>query len=181
MLGTRPFPNVIGSRRSGGALLTLYFHETEDTDWDNGANWYEEITGNIQWNLVPTAAQHAIIQNGTCNADGTCASLVVAGFGTLASNNGTVITNNGTVNINNGTVTTNNGFVSTNASGATVTNNNGTVTTNNGTVNTNASGATITDHNSGATVGLNNGTIVNALNGSIITDEGTGTITNDNR
>jgi len=167
MLGTRPFPNVIGSRRRGGstAQSTLYFHETEDTDWDNGANWYEEITGTLQWNAVPTAAQHAIIQIGTCDADGICASLVVASSGTLANNAGSVITNNGTVSTNNGTVSTNNG----------------TVSTNNGTVNTNASGATINNHNFGATVGLNNGTIVNALNGSIITDEGTGTITNDNR
>jgi hypothetical protein len=162
MLGTRPFPNVIGSRPRGGSTApsTLYFHETEDTDWDNGANWYEEITGTIQWNLVPTAAQHAIIQSGTCDGDGTCASLVVASGGTLTTNSGTLTTNNGTV--------------TTNFAGATV-------TTNNGTVNTNASGATIIDHNSGATVGLNNGTITTAASGSIITDEGTGIITNDNR
>jgi hypothetical protein len=179
MLGTRPFPNVIGSRRSGGAPSTLYFHETEDEDWDNGDNWFTDAAGEVLWGAVPTAAQHAIIQDGTCDADGTCASLVVGGSGTLANNAGSVITNNGTVLFNNGTVSTNNGEVSTN--NGTITTNNGTVNTNNGTVTTNASGATILDHNSGATVGLNNGTITNANSGSIITDEGTGTITNDNR
>jgi hypothetical protein len=174
MLCCRPFPNVIGSRPSGGstASLTLYFHETADTDWDFGGNWFADAAGLIPWGAVPTAAQHAIIQNGTCDADGTCASLVVASTGTLTDNAGSVITNNGTVLFNNGTVNTNNGTVSTN---------NGTVNTNNGTVNTNASAATIIDHNSGATVGLNNGTITTAASGSIITDEGTGTITNDNR
>jgi hypothetical protein len=160
MLGTRPFPNVIGSRRSGGAPSTLYFHETEDTDWDFGGNWFADAAGLIPWGAVPTAAQHAIIQNGTCDADGTCASLVVASSGTLTTNSGTLTTNNGTV--------------TTNFAGATV-------TTNNGTVTTNFAGATITDHNSGATVGLNNGLIVNANSGSIITDEGTGIISNDNR
>jgi len=160
MLGTRPFPNVIGSRRSGGAPSTLYFHETEDTDWDNGDNWFTDAAGEVLWGAVPTAAQHAIIQDGTCDADGTCASLIVASTGTLTTNSGTLTTNNGTV--------------TTNFAGATV-------TTNNGTVTTNASGATITDHNSGATVGLNNGTITNANSGSIITDEGTGIISNDNR
>jgi hypothetical protein len=162
MLCCRPFPNVIGSRRSGGssAPSTLYFHEVEDEDWDNGDNWFTDAAGEVLWGAVPTAAQHAIIQDGTCDADGTCASLVVASSGTLTTNSGTLTTNNGTV--------------TTNFAGATV-------TTNNGTVTTNASGATITDHNSGATVGLNNGIIVNANSGSIITDEGTGTISNDNR
>jgi hypothetical protein len=155
MLGTRPFPNVIGSRRSGGAPSTLYFHETEDTDWDFGGNWFADAAGLIPWNAVPTAAQHAIIQNGTCDADGNCASLVVASTGTLSFNQGTVTNNDGTVDTNNGTVTTNNG----------------TVDTNNG---------TITDHNSGATVTTNYGTIVNANNGSIVTTNN-GTITNDNR
>ena len=178
MLGTRPFPNVIGSRPSVGstALPTLYFHQTEDTDWDNGANWYEEITGSIQRNAVPTAAQHAIIQSGTCDADGTCASLLVASGGTLAFNGGTVNTNNGTVTNNGptGTVTNNNGTVTDNNGGATVTNNNSgaTVTENNGTV---------TNNNSGATVGTNNSTIVNAYSGCIIVNNSTGTITNDFR
>jgi hypothetical protein len=179
MLGTRPFPNVIGSRRSGGAPSTLYFHETEDEDWDNGDNWFTDAAGEVLWGAVPTAAQHAIIQDGTCDADGICASLVVASSGTLTANSGTLTTNNGTVTTNNGTVTTNNGTVITND--GTVTTNSGTLTTNNGTVNTNAVQATITDHNNGATVDFNFGTIVNANSGSIITNEGFGTIINDNR
>jgi hypothetical protein len=173
MLGTRPFPNVIGSRRSGGAPSTLYFHETEDEDWDNGGNWFTDAAGEVLWGAVPTAAQHAIIQDGTCDADGTCASLVVASGGTLTINNLTTISvNDGTVGTNSSTIITNNGTVTTNGSE---------ITTNNGTVSTNNAGATITDHNSGATVGLNNGIITNANSGSIITDEGTGIISNDNR
>jgi hypothetical protein len=149
-------------RPSGGSTApsTLYFHETADTDWDFGGNWFADAAGLIPWGAVPTDAQHAIIQNGTCDADGICASLVVASTGTLTTNSGTLTTNNGTL--------------TTNFAGATV-------TTNNGTVTTNFAGATIIDHNSGATVGLNNGTITNANSGSIITDEGTGMISNDNR
>jgi hypothetical protein len=165
MLGTRPFPNVIGSRpRGGGAPSTLYFHEVEDEDWDNGDNWFTDAAGEVLWGAVPTAAQHAIIQDGTCDADGTCASLVVASSGTLTTNGGTVTTNNGTVDTNNGTVDANIGTVTTNASGGTISINYG----------------TITDHNSGATVTTNIGTIVNANSGSIVTAN-FGTIINDNR
>ena len=155
MLANRLFPSIVSSPSGRAAPSTLYFIETEDTDWDNGDNWFEDAAGEIPWGAVPTASQHAVIQSGTCDADGTCASLVVAADGTLTTNNGTVTTNNGTV-----------------------TTNNGTVLTNNGTVPTNASGATINDHN--GTVTINNGLIVNANSGSIVTVN-FGTITNDNR
>ena len=180
MLCCRPFPSIVSSPSGAAAApSTLYFHETEDTDWDNGENWFEDAAGTIPWGVVPTASQDAVIQSGVCDTNGTCASLVVAGTGTLTSNTGTVTTNNGTVTTNTGTIFTNTGTVTTN-NGMVITND-GTVTTNNGTVSTNNLGATITDHNSGATVGTNTGLIVNANSGSIITNEGSGTITNDNR
>lgn len=167
MLCCRPFPSIVSSPSGAAAAApsVLYFHETEDTDWDNGGNWFEDAAGTIPWGVVPTAAQTVVIQSGTCDADGTSAWLIVESLAVLETNNGYVV--------NNGTVSTNNGTVSTNNSG-------GTVTANNGIVTTNASSGTIIDHNSGATVALNNGLIVNANTGSIVTTNN-GTITNDFR
>lgn len=192
MLCCRPFPSIVSSPSGAAAAApsVLYFHETEDTDWDNGGNWFEDAAGTIPWGVVPTAAQTVVIQSGTCDADGTSASLIVESLAVLETNNGYVVNNygivttnanngtvitisGGTVTANNGTVSTNNGTVSTNNSG-------GTVTANNGIVTTNASSGTIIDHNSGATVALNNGLIVNANTGSIVTTNN-GTITNDFR
>ena len=168
MLCCRPFPSIVSSPSGAAAAApsVLYFHETEDTDWDNGGNWFEDAAGTIPWGVVPTAAQTVVIQSGTCDADGTSASLIVESLAVLETNNGYVVTNNGTVSTNNGTVSANN-------SG-------GTVTANNGIVTANASSGTIIDHNSGATVALNNGLIVNANTGSIVTTNN-GTITNDFR
>ena len=160
MLCCRPFPSIVSSPSGAAAAApsTLYFHETEDTDWDNGDNWFTDAAGEVPWGSVPTASQDAIIVSGTCDASGTSASLVVASFGALSTNNVTVVTNNGTIY-----------------------NNNGTVTINNGTVTYNESSGIIINHNSGATVGTNYGLIVNANPGSIITNTSTGTITNDFR